>query len=249
VSDCDERGTSEKRKRTNNAVSALLRLDDLDVGYRGRVVVHGIRLELSGGQILGLLGRNGSGKSTTLKTILGTVPAMGGRIRLGGGDVTGWRTPSRVRAGIGFSPEGRRVFPGLSVEANLLVGARTLPRRLERDGLERAFDLFPELRPRARQRAGTLSGGEQQMLAIARALMSQPRVLLVEEPSAGLAPRLVDRVYAGLREIAASGVGILIAEQFQQLHVADCDDVLVIDAGTVRPARITISIAADGAAS
>jgi ABC-type branched-subunit amino acid transport system ATPase component len=217
----------------------LLTLRGLDVGYKGRVVVAGIDLELSPGQIIGFLGRNGAGMSTTLKTVLGTVPRMGGAILLDGKDISSWLTPRRIAAGTGFSPEGRRVFRSLTVEANLLVGARTLSKSAERGGLEHAYDLFPELRSRTEQRAGTLSGGEQQMLAIARAMMARPRVLLVEEPSAGLAPRLVDRVYAGLRAIAGDGVAILIAEQFQQLHIAECDAVWVIDAGRVRPARLS----------
>jgi branched-chain amino acid transport system ATP-binding protein len=214
-----------------------LAMRELSAGYHGRAVLRAVELEVTAGQIVCLLGANGAGKSTLLKTITGTLPALAGRIELAGVAIGGWRIRRRVRAGIGFSPEGRRVFGSLSVLANLLVGAAALPRRREREGLAEVLGLFPELERRLGQRAATLSGGEQQMLAIARAMMSAPTVLLVEEPSQGLAPKVVDRVYTALQAAAARGVAVLVAEQFQQLRPQACDSVLVIERGTVRAAE------------
>jgi ABC-type branched-subunit amino acid transport system ATPase component len=154
-----------------------------------------------------------------------------------GQDVTGWPTYRRVAAGIGFSPEGRRVFPNLTVLGNLQLGAAALPRSAENAAVPRVLALFPELAQRLEQRAGTLSGGEQQMLAIGRALMAGPRLLLVEEPSQGLAPVVVDRVYEALVGTAASGVAVVIAEQFQQVREDVTDRIVVIDGGTLTEHR------------
>jgi ABC-type branched-subunit amino acid transport system ATPase component len=210
---------------------AVLVTSALQVGYGSYIVLHDVGLTAHAGQIATLVGLNGSGKSSLLKTLIGTNPALGGQISLLGKDVTAWPAHRRVAAGIGFSPEGRRVFANLTVEGNLLLGAACLPRHRERDGLARVLTLFPELSGRLAQRAGTLSGGEQQMLAIGRALMAAPHLLLVEEPSQGLAPVVVDRVYEALAGIAADGVAILVAEQFQQVREDASDRILVIDAG------------------
>ncbi|HZE65797.1 MAG TPA: ABC transporter ATP-binding protein [Sporichthyaceae bacterium] len=211
----------------------ILEVEQLVAGYSGQPVLHHVDLHVSPGEVVSLLGANGAGKSTLLKTIMGTVPVIQGYIRLDGHGIAGWAPHKRVAAGIGFSPEGRRVFANLSTEENLLMGAAALPRARKRDGLEHAYHLFPVLAERARQRAGTLSGGEQQMVAIARAMMPQPRLLLVEEPSQGLAPVVVDGVYEALREIASRGVGVLVAEQFQQVHEEASNRILVIDKGTI----------------
>jgi len=205
-------------------VSAILEVEDLVAGYNGQPVLHRVALQVAAGEVVSLLGANGAGKSTLLKTIMGTVPVIQGYIR-------------RVAAGIGFSPEGRRIFGNLSTEENLLMGAASLPRARKRDGLDRAFTLFPVLAERITQKAGTLSGGEQQMVAIARAMMALPKLLLVEEPSQGLAPVAVDAVYATLRDIADTGVAVLVAEQFQQVHEDASDRILVIDKGTIVPDR------------
>jgi branched-chain amino acid transport system ATP-binding protein len=205
----------------------------LSVGYGSYIVLSDVNARVAAGEIVTLVGLNGAGKSTLLKTLIGTNPVLAGRLILGGKDATKWPAHRRVAAGVGFSPEGRRVFVNMSVEANLLVGAASLPQSRERRGLDRVLALFPELRGRLEQRAGTLSGGEQQMLAIGRALMPGPRLLLVEEPSQGLAPVVIDRVYDALVAIAADGVGVLIAEQFQQVREDVSDRVLVIDAGRV----------------
>jgi ABC-type branched-subunit amino acid transport system ATPase component len=216
---------------------AVLQLEGLDIGHGGRVLLRGIDLEVTGGQIVSVLGANGAGKSTLLKTIMGTLPVLAGGIRLGGASIGSWSIRRRVRAGIGFSPEGRRIFPSLTVAANLLVGAAALPGRREREGLATVTELFPQLAGRMGQRAGTLSGGEQQMLAIGRALMGRPRVLLVEEPSQGLAPAVLDRVYTALRAAAEAGVAVLVAEQFQQLRPGASDLVLAIGDGRIAPHR------------
>jgi ABC-type branched-subunit amino acid transport system ATPase component len=218
------------------AGKTVLQIPELVAGYAGQAVLHRVELELRGGEIVSLLGANGAGKSTLLKTIMGTVPVIRGRILLLGDDITHWAPFKRVAAGIGFSPEGRRVFSNLTVEENLLIGATALGRGHRRDQLEAAAALFPVLGQRSAQRAGTLSGGEQQMLAIARAMMTRPKLVLIEEPSQGLAPVIVDRIYATLRDLVEStGIAVLIAEQFQQVNEEASDRILVIDKGEVIP--------------
>jgi ABC-type branched-subunit amino acid transport system ATPase component len=216
---------------------AILEVEDLVAGYNGQPVLHKVSLQVTAGEVVSLLGANGAGKSTLLKTVMGTVPVIQGYIRLAGTGISTWSPHKRVSSGIGFSPEGRRIFANLSTEENLLMGAASLPRARKRDGLDRAFTLFPVLAERTAQKAGTLSGGEQQMVAIARAMMAAPKLLLVEEPSQGLAPVVVDAVYATLREIADTGVAVLVAEQFQQVHEDASDRILVIDKGTIVPDR------------
>ncbi|HEX3829235.1 MAG TPA: ABC transporter ATP-binding protein [Sporichthyaceae bacterium] len=215
----------------------VLTTEELRVGYGSYVVLHDVNFTAFAGQIVTLVGLNGAGKSSFLKTLMGTIPAIGGRIDLLGADVTNWPTFRRVGAGIAFSPEGRRVFPNMTVSGNLLLGAAALPRAQERSHLTRVLALFPELSGRLEQRAGTLSGGEQQMLAIGRALMAGPRLLLVEEPSQGLAPVVVDRVYEALVGVLSEGVAVVVAEQFQQVREDVSDRILVIDGGTVTEYR------------
>jgi ABC-type branched-subunit amino acid transport system ATPase component len=223
----------------NAAGEPVLRTDALQVGYGSYVVLHNVNFTAFAGQIVTLVGLNGAGKSSFLKTLMGTVSAIGGRINLLGQDVTAWPTHRRVAAGIAFSPEGRRVFPNMTVSGNLMLGAAALPRAAESSHLPRVLALFPELGPRLEQRAGTLSGGEQQMLAIGRALMGGPRLLLVEEPSQGLAPVVVDRVYEALTGVLAEGVAVVVAEQFQQVREDVSERILVIDGGTVTEYRGT----------
>ncbi|MGQ0843132.1 MAG: branched-chain amino acid ABC transporter ATP-binding protein [Sporichthyaceae bacterium] len=211
----------------------ILETKNLSVGYGQYVVLGNVEISLRGGEVVSLVGLNGTGKSTLLKTLIGTLPVLAGDMVLAGHTVTSWPAHRRIEAGVAFSPEGRRVFANMDVENNLLVGAASRPKSAERAGLAQVLELFPELSGRLTQRAGTLSGGEQQMLAIGRALMSAPRLLLVEEPSQGLAPVIVDRVYEALANIAAGGVAILIAEQFQQVREEASDRILVIDAGRV----------------
>jgi ABC-type branched-subunit amino acid transport system ATPase component len=217
-------------------VTAVLTVRQLIAGYSGQAVLHRVDMEIRGGEVVTLLGANGAGKSTLLKTVMGTVPVIAGSILLESLDLTRWAPYKRVAAGIGFSPEGRRVFANLSVEENLLIGATSMRKSHRRDQMDSVGELFPILGERMGQRAGTLSGGEQQMLAVARAMMTKPKLLLVEEPSQGLAPMVVDRIYSTLRQIAADrGVAVLIAEQFQQVREEFSDRILVIDKGQIIP--------------
>jgi branched-chain amino acid transport system ATP-binding protein len=190
-----------------------LELVDVSVSYGQRRALEDVSLRVADGEIVTLLGANGSGKSTTLRAASGLVRPARGRVVYDGRDVTRWPADAIVAAGLGHVPEGREVFTEFTVLDNLLVGAHTVPRRAVGERLEAAYGLFPVLRERRGQRAGTLSGGEQQMLAIARALMAQPRMLLLDEPSLGLAPLLVREIFAVVRRINAAGVAVLLVEQ------------------------------------
>jgi len=191
---------------------ALLEIEGLGVRHGGVPALAGIELALAPGEAVALLGANGAGKSTLLRAVIGLVAASEGAIRFDGADITRLSPEKRARAGIGYVPEGRRVFPGMSVRDNLLVACRAEAAERARR-VEAAFQLFPDLAERPGRRAWQLSGGQQQMLAVARALMSAPRLLLLDEPSLGLAPALVAGLFGRLREIAAGGTAILLAEQ------------------------------------
>lgn len=214
----------------------ILEIRSLRAGYDRMPVLHDVSFELRRAEIVTLLGGNGAGKSTLMKAVMGTVQILGGDIRFEDQSMRRWSSPKRTRAGISFSPEGRRVFPTLTVRENLLAGASHLPKSELPGRLDEIYGYFPILGERHGQVASTLSGGEQQMVAIGRALMPRPSLLMVEEPSQGLAPVIVDRVYDALQAICLDrGVTIIITEQFQQLREHDCDRVLVIDKGTVVP--------------
>lgn len=201
----------------------MLELAGMEAGYGKIKVLQGVNLTVNRGEITCLLGSNGAGKTTTIRTILGLLRPTAGRVTLAGEDVTALPTPERIRRGLAVVPEGRRVFPKLSVHENLLLGAALMreARRVAAN-LERVYGLFPRLRERTRQAAGTLSGGEQQMLAMGRALMSDPQVLLLDEPSLGLAPILIREVFRLIQEINAGGTTVLLIEQnaFQALAIA-----------------------------
>ena len=191
-----------------------LRLENLRVRYGAILGTDGIGFELAAGETLALIGANGAGKSSTLKAILGMVAYPEGTITLDGRPLKGLKPSEIVRLGIGYSPEGRRVFPLLSVRENLRIGAYSRDPREAAERIERIYGYFPRLKERARQNAGSLSGGEQQMLAIGRALMSRPTIFLLDEPSLGLAPVIVERIGEILREIqAAEGLSLILAEQ------------------------------------
>jgi branched-chain amino acid transport system ATP-binding protein len=194
-------------------MSARLELVDVSVVYGNRRALDGITLTVDAGEIVTLLGANGSGKSTTLRAISGLVRPARGRIVYEGRDITGWPADAIVAAGIGHVPEGREIFGAFTVEENLLVGGHTVPTSVLAARLDEAFALFPVLRQRSSQRAGTLSGGEQQMLAIARALVARPRLLLLDEPSLGLAPRLAREIFHTIERINAAGTTVLLVEQ------------------------------------
>jgi branched-chain amino acid transport system ATP-binding protein len=211
----------------------MLIIDNLHAAYGKVEVLHGISLEVPKGKLVTLIGSNGAGKTTTMRAISGMLKPRGGTVLLSGRDITGMDSHRIARAGLAHSPEGRRVFATMTVTDNLLLGAfprftRARPKGDVARDLERALELFPRLKERRTQLAGTLSGGEQQMLAMARAVMLNPDVVLLDEPSMGLAPILVDEVFRIIARLKAEGVTMLLVEQFAQaaLNVADYGYVL-----------------------
>jgi len=218
----------------NREPNALLSLERLAVSYGGIQAVKGIDIAVGEGELVCLIGANGAGKTTTLKGICGLLPVKSGTIRYAGDDITGRPSFVLVRRGLSMVPEGRGVFGALTIDENLAMGAYA--RRdhgAVRNDVERVFSLFPRLRERRRQTAGTLSGGEQQMLAIARAMMSRPRLLLLDEPSMGLAPLMVQKVFETILSIAKEGVTILLVEQNAKLALDVSDRGYVMESGEV----------------
>jgi len=193
-------------------VTALLEIDDLRAGYGDHEILRGVGLEVQSGEIVAIIGPNGAGKSTLLKTIAGLLPPRSGEVRFDGSRIGGHAPDAIIRRGLCFVPQEANVFPSLSVEENLLIGGWTAPRR-RAERARAVADLFPLLGTRRRQRAGSLSGGERQMLAIAMALMVEPTLLLLDEPSAGLAPALQRVIFDKIRDINARGVAIVLVEQ------------------------------------
>src|SRR3984893_15134380 len=237
-------------------MSELLRLDGVSVAYGKRRALDGVSLAVAageivtlvgahrrgksttlaasaGGEVVPLPGANGSGKSTTLPAISGLVRPATGRVVFDGRDITRAAPDAIVAAGVGHVPEGREIFPEFTVRENLLVGGHTAPRAAVTEATERAFVLFPILRERARQPAGTLSGGEQQMLAIARALMIRPRLLLLDEPSLGLSPRLAREIFDVIARLNAEGTTILLVEQNARRALALASRAYVLETGRV----------------
>ena len=212
----------------------LLEVENLGAAY-GRVrALAGVSLHVDEGEIVTLIGANGAGKTTALRTISGLIRASAGTIRFEGKDLARLSADEIVRRGIGHSPEGRRVFARMTVRENLELGAFTRRSRTEiATDLERVYDTFPRLRERMLQKAGTLSGGEQQMLAIGRALMSRPRLLLLDEPSLGLSPILVQTIFAVIRDINANGTTILLIEQNARQALAIASRGYVLEVGRV----------------
>jgi branched-chain amino acid transport system ATP-binding protein len=212
---------------------ALLEVHDLHASYGAIRALRGISFHVDPGEVVTLIGANGAGKSTTLNTLSGLMKPSGGRIIFDGEDITGWRGDRVAARGLIQVPEGRQVIATMTVHENLLLGAYT-----RRDGevsadVERMFERFPRLRERQNQNAGSLSGGEQQMLAIARALMARPRLLLLDEPSLGLAPIIVREIFAIIRELHASGVTILVVEQNARLALQTGDRGYVMETGRI----------------
>jgi branched-chain amino acid transport system ATP-binding protein len=191
----------------------LLEVTDIRARYGSIEALKGVSLTVEEGEVVTLIGSNGAGKSTTLRSISGLTPASAGRIEFAGQDITHVPAHEIVGHGIALSPEGRHVFPRMSVRENLDLGAHRRRGSAIAEDLERVFSLFPRLEERQKQKAGTMSGGEQQMLAIGRALMARPRLLMLDEPSMGIAPILVQRIYETIGEINRSGVTILLVEQ------------------------------------
>ena len=215
-------------------MSALLDIEGLRGGY-GRVeVLRGVDLKVNAGEMVALLGSNGAGKSTLNKMVCGLCPAWGGTVRFDGKDLSGAHYRDVVKAGLIQVPEGRKVFPNLSVRENLELGSFTRARERRARNLEKSFELFPRLRERMDQHAGTMSGGEQQMLAIARGLMAEPVLLILDEPSLGLSPLLVEEMFTLIRELRDGGLAVLLVEQNvgQSLEIAD--RAYVLENGSVR---------------
>jgi branched-chain amino acid transport system ATP-binding protein len=209
-------------------------VEDLDVRYGPAQALFGVSASAGGGRVLAVLGANGAGKSTLGRAVAGLVPVTSGRVRFDGQDITGW-APHRVRrAGLAYIPEGRGVFPGLSVMENLRMAAGQLDgRTARREAIARAVDLFPVLGQREHQRAGSLSGGEQQMLALARAIAVKPRLIVADEMSLGLAPIMVNAVFDSLGKARQEGITIVLIEQFVHRALAFADDCLVLSRGVV----------------
>jgi branched-chain amino acid transport system ATP-binding protein len=191
----------------------ILSMRDVRAGYGPNDVLHGAALEVRAGEIVTLLGGNGAGKTTTLAVLSGILPLRRGQVSWNGQDLSGVSTAERLRKGLVLCPEGRRIFPRLTVEENLIAGTWVRDPRLNKAKLQRTWEQFPILGERRRQLGGTLSGGEQQMLAIARALMGEPKLLMLDEPSLGLAPLIVERIFQILVEINAAGTPVLLVEQ------------------------------------
>jgi branched-chain amino acid transport system ATP-binding protein len=212
---------------------STLHVEELTVARGGRPVVKEVSLEIPAGEVTTLLGANGAGKSTLVLAVAGLLRTAGGRVVLDERDLTG-RRPEHIRAaGVAVVPEGRRLLPGLTVEDNLRVATYTLGRAEAKRGVDYALELFPELGKRWKSIARTLSGGEQQMVVLAQALVSQPKIMLVDELSLGLAPVIVKRLVPTIDKVAASGVGILLIEQFAHVALGLAETAYVIEAGRI----------------
>ena len=213
----------------------MLKLDSVKVSYGAIEAVKGVSLEVRGGEVVTIIGANGAGKSTLLKSIVGLEPVAGGRIFIDGQDCTYVPSHKRVGLGVAMSPEGRGVFADQTVRENLMLGAysrRKDPAAVQA-AIEREFKRFPRLRERQHQLSGTLSGGEQQMLAIARALMSEPRLLLLDEPSLGLAPLIIKDIFHAIRQLRDSGLTILLVEQMAKQALGVADRAYVLETGLI----------------
>ncbi|WP_447925425.1 ABC transporter ATP-binding protein [Georgenia muralis] len=214
------------------AGSPLLTAEDLVAGYLPGVnILEECSLRVHRGELVGIIGPNGAGKSTLLKALFGLVTVRSGRVTLDGEDVTNERADSLVRRGVGFVPQNNNVFPGLTIEENLQMGVYQAPRRLA-ERFAAVVDIFPDLGERRRQRASSLSGGERQMVAMARALMMDPSVLLLDEPSAGLSPVRQDETFLRTRKINKAGVSVVIVEQNARRALQICNRAYVLDQGT-----------------
>ncbi|HET8730924.1 MAG TPA: ABC transporter ATP-binding protein [Moraxellaceae bacterium] len=224
----------------------MLSIENLSIAYGGIQAVKGISLSVEEGELVTLIGANGAGKTTTLNALGGLLPIAGGSVRYAGRDLVSIPAHDRVRQGLALVPEGRGIFGRLTVAENLLMGAF---HRHDRDGIRadmvKSYELFPRLRERQEQLAGTLSGGEQQMLAICRALMGRPKLLLLDEPSMGLAPLMVDRIFALIREINASGVSVLLIEQNARLALQAAHRAYVMESGRISLSGPAAELAAD----
>jgi len=218
---------------STNGGEPLLRLEGVNTYYGQMHILQDVNLEVGAGELVCLLGGNASGKSTTLKTILGIVAPRTGSVVLGGRDVTRLATARRIEAGLAIVPENRRLFGPMTVLENLELGAYLRPRAELREDLDRVFTTFPLLAERRKQLAGTLSGGEQQMVAMGRALMARPKLLLMDEPSMGLAPVLVERSFEIIQQVHEAGVALLVVEQNANVSLSIADRGYVLSTGRI----------------
>jgi len=218
---------------SNGGPAPLLRLERVNTYYGQMHILQDVDLEVGEGELVCLLGGNASGKSTTLKTILGIVPARSGRLTFGGEDLSRMTTSRRIERGLAIVPENRRLFGPMTVLENLELGAYLRPRADLEEDLDRVYTLFPQLAERRKQLAGTLSGGEQQMVAMGRALMARPKLLLMDEPSMGLAPILVKRSFEIIEQVHASGVALLVVEQNANVSLSIADRGYVLSTGRI----------------
>ena len=221
----------------------MLKLEQVDSYYGGVRVLTGVSLEIAEGEIVALLGRNGAGKTTTLKSIMGLVKPRGGSIVLDGDDLTQISPHNVPKLGVAYVPQGRGLFPRLSVEENLRMGM--LVRNSSRDTYDWALSLFPVLTERLRQRAGTLSGGEQQMLATARALCLGPKILLLDEPSEGLMPRVINQLMEAVSGLKARGMSVLLVEQKIEAALKVADRIVFLEHGVIRHEAVPEELEAD----
>jgi len=224
-------------------MSAALPAEDLHTYYGKSHILHGVSLEVAEGRITALLGRNGAGKTTTLRTLMGLTPARQGRVTVFGADTTHWPTYRIAALGVGYVPEGRRIFANLSVEENLKVP-------LERSGpwaMERIYQLFPRLAERKLNRGRQLSGGEQEMLSIGRALLLNPKLLILDEPSQGLAPLIVREVFRIVSQMRQEGISVLLVEQNARMSLEIADHAYVLDDGRIVYSGSAAELAADEA--
>ncbi|PLC04422.1 ABC transporter ATP-binding protein [Variovorax sp. RO1] len=213
----------------------MLKIESVKVSYGAIEAVKGVSLEVRAGEVVTIIGANGAGKSTLLKSIVGLEPVAEGRVFIDGKDCTQVPAHQRVGLGVALSPEGRGVFPDQSVRENLMLGAysRRSDKAFVERAIEREFARFPRLKEREHQLSGTLSGGEQQMLAIARALMSEPRLLLLDEPSLGLAPLIIKDIFDAIRQLRSSGLTILLVEQMAKQALGVADRAYVLETGCI----------------
>ena len=224
---------------------SLLKVDDIHVYYGSIHAIKGISFEVNEGEIVTLIGANGAGKSTTLNTIAGLLKPRTGSIEFEGKNITGMNASRIVSLGMALCPEGRRIFQAMTVRENLEMGGFTRPAQEISASLEDVFERFPRLKEREKQIAGTLSGGEQQMLAMGRALMSKPRLLMLDEPSMGLAPILVEQIFGIVRELNDAGTTILLVEQNAQMALSIADRAYVLGTGNITISGDAADVLAD----
>lgn len=211
----------------------MLQVSNLSAGYGDIIAVRDLSFSVEPGKIMVLMGANGAGKSSTLMSLMGLVEQKSGSLLMNGKDITNSPVEARIFKGLAIVPEGRRVFPDLTVHENLIIGGHIVAQDFMSRGIEMVYSYFPQLANRKKQLAGSLSGGEQQMLAMGRALISQPKLLIIDELSLGLMPKIVDECYVVLEKLKASNVGILLVEQNTERAINAADDICVLEAGNL----------------